>query len=81
MTTFNTAATPPQDPGRFRLPDPPEREPDEKMTQYDQLFRHGNSHHLGHPETTLVEAGRWIIAEPGAFRDLARYPACWWPPT
>ena len=78
MTTFNAASKTPQAPGRFRLPDPPEREPDEKMTQYDQLFRHGNSHHLavhlGRPETTLVEADRWVIAEPGTFRDLARYP-------
>ncbi len=78
MTTFNTTAKSVKAPGRFRLPDPPEREPDEKMTQYDQLFRRGNSHHLavhlGHPKTTLVEADRWIIAEPGTFRDLARYP-------
>ena len=64
-------------PGRFRLPDIPEREPDE-VTQFDQLFKTGLSHalavHLGNPETTLVEADRWIIAEPGTFRDLARYP-------
>ena len=64
-------------PGRFRLPDIPEREPDE-VTQFDELFKTGRSHalavHLGNPETTLVEADRWIIAEPGAYRDLARYP-------
>ena len=64
-------------PGRFRLPDIPQREPDE-VTQFDQLFKTGRSHvlavHLGNPETTLVEADRWIIAEPGTFRDLARYP-------
>ena len=64
-------------PGRFRLPDIPEREPDE-VTQFDELFKTGRSHalavHLGNPETTLVEADRWIIAEPGTFRDLARYP-------
>ncbi len=63
--------------GRFRLPDIPEREPDE-VTQFDQLFKNGRSHavavHLGNPDTTLVEADRWIIAEPGTFRDLARYP-------
>jgi hypothetical protein len=68
--------TPPV-PGRFRLPDIPEREPDE-VTQFDQLFKTGGSHslaiHLGNPETTLVEADRWLIAEPGAFRELARYP-------
>ena len=64
-------------PGRFRLPDIPEREPDE-VTQFDHLFKTGRSHalavHLGNPETTLVEADRWIIAEPGTFRELARYP-------
>ena len=78
MTTSDATARTYQDPGRFRLPDPPERQPDEKMTQYDQLFRHGNSHHLavhlGHSETTLVEADRWIIPAPGSFRELARYP-------
>ena len=67
----------PSSPGRFRLPDIPQREPDE-VTQFDQLFKTGRSHalavHLGNPETTLVEADRWIIVEPGTFRDLARYP-------
>ena len=29
---------------------------------------------MGNPDTTLVEADRWIIAEPGTFQDLARYP-------
>ncbi|MDE2788269.1 MAG: Uma2 family endonuclease [Chloroflexota bacterium] len=64
-------------PGRFRLPDIPQREPDE-VSQFDHLFKTGRSHalavHLGNPETTLVEADRWIIVEPGTFRDLARYP-------
>ena len=64
-------------PGRFRLPDIPQREPDE-VTQFDQLFKTGSAHHLiqhlGNPETTLVEADRWIIVEPGTFRELARYP-------
>ena len=81
MTTakLNTAVKTPSPPvsGRFRLPDIPEREPDE-VTQFDQLFRTGRSYamalHLGNPETTLVEADRWIIAEPGTFRELARYP-------
>ena len=65
-------------PGRFRLPDIPERAPDEKMTSYDRLHRFGLAHalavHLGNPETTLVEADRWIIAAPGTYRELARYP-------
>ena len=73
----NTVVKTPPVPGRFRLPDIPEREPDE-VTQFDQLFKTGRSYslaiHLGNPETTLVEADRWLIAEPGTFRDLARYP-------
>ena len=61
MTTANTSAMTPAPQSRFRLPDPPSREPDE-MTQYDQLFKTGASRglaiHLGNPETTLVEADR-----------------------
>ena len=64
-------------PGRFRLPDIPQREPDE-VTQFNQLTKTGHAHHLiqhlGNPETTLVTADRWIIAEPGTYRELARYP-------
>ena len=63
--------------GCFRLPDPPQRDPDE-MTSYDHLHKLGNSHHLiqrfGNPETTLVEAERWIIAHPDADRSRARRP-------
>ena len=75
MTTGHTKIT--RSTGRFRLPDPPRRKPDE-MTQFDQLTKTGHAHHvaqyLGNPETTLVEADRWMFAEPGTFRDLARYP-------
>ena len=64
-------------PGRFRLPDIPQREPDE-VTQFKQLARTGHAHHLaqhlGNPETTLVTADRWMVASPDSFRDLARYP-------
>ena len=64
-------------PGRFRLPDPPQREPDE-MTQYDQLTKTGNARylaiHLDNPDTTLVEADRWMIAHPGDDRTRARRP-------
>ena len=64
-------------PGRFRLPDIPQREPDE-VTQFNQLTKTGHAHHLiqhlGNLETTLVTADRWIIVEPGSFRDLALYP-------
>ena len=77
MTTPNTFAKTPKGQGRFRLPEPL-KDPEEKMTAFDHLHKFGNAHHLalhfGNPETTLVEADRWIIAEPGTFRDLARYP-------
>ncbi len=77
MTTANTTGQTSKVQERFRLPDPPQREPDE-MTQYDHLFKHGNSHalavHLGNPETTLVEADRWIVARPEFNKARARRP-------
>ena len=78
MTTAKPAVLTQDSRGKFRLPDAPEREPDEKMTNFDHLHRLGNAHHLaqhlGNPETTLVEADRWIIAAPGTYKELARYP-------
>ena len=75
MTTVRTPTT--KSPGRFRLPDPPRREPDE-MTQYDHLFKTGNTYHLarhlGNPDTTLVEDDRWMIARPEDDRTRARRP-------
>ena len=63
MTTSKT----PKYQGRYRLPDPPQREPDE-LTNYDHLHKTGSSLHLarhfGHPESTLVEADRWIVPYP-----------------
>ena len=68
MTSPNTAAKNPQPRGQFRLPDPPEREPDEKMTTAIHLHEPGNTHHLaqhfGNPETTLVTAERYITMLP-----------------
>ena len=67
MTTSDATTKKSKAKDRFRLPDPPQREPDE-MTQYDHLFKTGNSRylalHLGNPESTLVEADRWIVADP-----------------
>ena len=64
-------------PDRFRLPDIPERDPDE-VSQFDHLFKRGSSHHLalhlGSPETTLVEADRWIVPDAGFDKRRARYP-------
>ena len=75
MTAARTKTT--RSPSRFRLPDPPQREPDE-MTQYDQLTKTGNARYLaiylGNPDTTLVEADRWMIANPGVDRTRARRP-------
>lgn len=66
MTTASTKIT--QFPDRLRLPDPPEREPDEKMSTVDHLHQPGNTHHLiqhfGSPETTLVTAERFITLMP-----------------
>ena len=73
MTTART----PKSPARFRLPDPPRREPDE-ITSYDHLHKPGSAHylalHFGRPDTTLVEAERWIIAQPDADRSRGRRP-------
>lgn len=77
MTTADTTAKSPKPQGSFRLPDPPQRQPDE-VTSFDHLHKLGNAHHLiqhfGRPETTLVEADRWITADPSSFRTRARYP-------
>ena len=53
---------------RFRLPEPPERHPDE-MTSYKFVHTIGNSMHvaryLGKPETTIVGAELFIVAHRG----------------
>ena len=73
MTTAKT----PNPQSRFRLPDPPRREPDE-VTAFDHVYKHGNNRylaiHLGNQETTLVVADRWIIAHPDADWSRARRP-------
>ena len=75
MTTLKTTRSQ----SRFRLPDIPQREPDE-VTSYDHLHMIGSSHHLvqhfGNPDTTLVAAERYIVSEPGPSRRdvIRRYP-------
>ena len=63
------------------LPDPPEREPDEKMTSVKHLHQPGNTHHLaqhfGNPESNIVSAELYITmtAERRLPSGLARrYP-------
>ena len=67
----------PKSQSRFRLPDPPQREPDE-MTSCDHLHKLGNSHHLiqhfGNPGTTLVVADRWVAPAPGSGTTGLRRP-------
>lgn len=74
MTTPDTTAKTPQPGGRFRLPDPPEREPDD-MTSAEHLSETGLHHHLkqflGNPETTIVSCEKYLTARRGA--DM-RYP-------
>ena len=76
--TTRTAAWPTPAASCFRLPDPPERQPDEKMTSFDQLSITGNAHylalHLGNPETTIVGADRYIVPAPTGDMTGARYP-------
>ena len=80
MTTAKPSATTTQQPKqevRFRLPEPPKRELDE-MTSYDHLYKPGNAYllieHFGNPETTLVEADRWIVPSPEFNKARARRP-------
>ncbi len=80
MTTAKPSIPTTQKPkqgARFRLPEPPKREPDE-MTSYDHLHKHGIPRylavHFGNPDTTLVEADRWIVPSPGYNKSRARRP-------
>ena len=77
MTTPDIFARKPKVQGRFRLPDPPEREPDD-MTSFDQLAITGGAHylaqHLGNPETTLVAGEHYISPVPTGDMTGLRYP-------
>ncbi len=74
MTTSDTAASKLKAKGRFRLPDPPEREPDD-MTSAEHLSETGLHHHLkqflGNPDSTIVSGEKYITARRGG--DM-RYP-------
>ena len=69
MTTIKTT--------RFRLPDPPEREPDE-MTSFDHVARAGGAYllaeHLGNPDTTLIAGERYIAPAPTRVMSGVKYP-------
>ena len=69
MTTIQTTG--------FRLPDPPEREPDE-MTSFDHMARAGGAYllaeHLGNPGTTLIAGERHIAPVPTRVMTGVKYP-------
>ena len=73
MTTLRT--TEPR--GGFRLPTPPEREPDE-MTSFDHLSSNGAAYllakHLGNPDTTLVAGEHYITPVPTQDMTGVKYP-------
>ena len=71
------AASAPARPKPFRLPDVPEKHPDD-MTSVDSLHRHGAIpnfiDYLGNPETTIVSAEHYIVPGPAFDRNESRYP-------
>ena len=73
-----TTAKPVMTTGRFRLPAPPEREPDEDAANFKHLAKSGNAYllaeHLGNPETTLIEADRWIVPDQHFNQARAKRP-------
>ena len=82
MTTSDTTAKTPQPGGRFRLPDPPEREP-EDMTSFDHLAANGNAYHLkqhlmaqrpGHRDRILVSGEHYLVVRPTQSLAGSRYP-------
>ena len=72
MTTGHTQTT--ESLGRSRLPDPPEREPDDR-TSAEHLSETGLQHHLkqflDNPETTIVSSEKYITGRRGG---EMRYP-------
>ena len=84
MTTADTTGRvkTPQADSHFRLPDPPEREP-EDMTSAKHLAETGNMHHLkihlGNPATTIVKSELYLALDPPRVRggiSRPRSPDC-----
>ena len=72
-----TTRTEGQPAARFRLPDPPRREPDE-VTAYNQIYRPGHPEdldiHFNRTETTIIGADHWIVANPEQDKSRAKRP-------
>ena len=82
MTTSDTAASKSKARGRFRLPDPPEREPDD-MTSFDRLAENGNVHHLkqrlmaqrpGEGDKIIVSGEHYLVVRPTRNMAGSHYP-------
>ena len=78
MTSRHTTQTAPQNPRAYRLPDIPEKHPDDR-TSFKHLAENGNvgrlKTHLAYPETTIVSGERYICTVPGG---PIRYTlTCW----
>lgn len=80
MTTIRTTSpscVAPVPVKRFRLPDIPERDP-EDMTSYDSLHRYGAAanlrEYLGSPESTIVSAEHYVVPGPAYVSGESRYP-------
>ena len=77
MTTIQTPARQPKLHSPYRLPDPPERNPDE-VTALDQLYQYGDSHnlamYLGNAATTLITGERWLVASRSSNIARAKRP-------
>ena len=61
----------------FRLPDIPEKHPDD-MTGYDSLHQYGAAanliQYLGNPDATIVSADHYIVPGPAYVAGESRYP-------
>ena len=77
MTTANTYSKMTEAPGRFRLPDIPEKHPDD-MTSFKHLAANGIAYrladHLGNPDTTLVTGERYVVVAPTRSMAGSHYP-------
>ena len=82
MTTPDTAAKQTKTAERFRLPDPPEREPND-MTSFDQLSGNGNAYHLkqhlmaqrpAERDSILVSGEHYMVIRPTRYLAGSRYP-------
>ena len=77
MTTTRPVNPPAAPDASFRLPDIPQKHPDD-MTSVKYLHEPGQTHHLsqylGNRDTTLVTAERYVVPGPAYVANESRYP-------